>query len=116
MNNSDKVTLHPIFTGTSTESFAHSLLAKILRFAKLFPSLGLYVWMFSETNRAEAAKQELTYSIQANPLLWSSIKNLCDNRREDDASLFEVFPKSLKDMLRNNKQKRLMERKTERQR
>ncbi|KAI1722318.1 anaphase-promoting complex, cyclosome, subunit 3 domain-containing protein [Ditylenchus destructor] len=97
-HSSDKIMLHPVFNGTTTESFAHSLLAKIL----------------GETSRTEAAKSELVRSIKANPLLWSSIKNLCDNKREGETSLSELFPKSLSDMMHHNKQKRLHDRKVER--
>ncbi|KAL3091024.1 hypothetical protein niasHT_023624 [Heterodera trifolii] len=58
----DKVELHPVFVGTASLPYAHSLLANILR----------------ETNRVEYAKLHLANAIRSCPMLWSSIRSYCE--------------------------------------
>ncbi|KAI3410076.1 TPR [Globodera pallida] len=58
----DKVELHPVFFGTNSLPYAHSLLANILR----------------ETNRVECAKSHFANSIRNCAMLWSSIRSYCE--------------------------------------
>ncbi|KAI1712911.1 serpentine type 7TM GPCR chemoreceptor srd domain-containing protein [Ditylenchus destructor] len=56
------VEINPVFIGSTTLSFAHSLLAKVL----------------NETDRKDFAELHLKRAYKSNPLIWSNAKNYCD--------------------------------------